>query len=241
MFAANDARLILWLIDNIRERLAPTKDRQSVETVRKAVVDAYRGLFEERFFAGRLSRYGFDSFEQFRREGLAVFGPELMASFSKEIDAFDLGISLIAYGFDKGPPYGHQHIFTVENPGVVYDCDLLGFGIAGSGHDPALATLLSKPLKQLPVVETVWRLCEAKFSAEAAFAVGKETTVIILREDGKTDWISPMSLKAIREVWEKEQHAGISPEASKAVRLGLLSLMREIDRDEPKVVDILKD
>ena len=94
--------------------------------------------------------------------------------------------------------------------------------------------------RRITVWDTVWRLCEAKFAAEMASGshIGKETTVLILREDSKFDMISPSSLRKIREVWEKERSAGVSEDASYAVRMGLQSLVRKIEESDPKVVDI---
>ena len=174
LFAADDMSPVAGIIDDIRRRLELTKEHQTEALVREAVQGVYRAAFEERFVASRVSRVmALVQWQTFRQAGVATFGPKLMMKFSNEIDAFNLGVALIVYGFDIGPPFGHQHIFVVDNPGIVSDRDAFGFGIIGSGSDPALSALLSKPFKPMPVVETVWRLCEAKFAAEAAFAVGK--------------------------------------------------------------------
>jgi hypothetical protein len=235
LFSTDDVRPVGRIYADVKRRLRPQKDNLNEEIVRKAVEDAYRAAFEERFIGERLSRYGFRSMDQFRHEGLGVFGPELMAKFSDEIDRFYLGSSLnlsfLVYGFDTPPPYGHQHIFTVENPGVAHDCDRFGYGIIGSGSEPAHSTLLAKRFKNPTVKEAVWRLCAAKFSAETAYAVGKETTVIILMEDGKFVFVLPEAVKKIREVYDKEYRAPISKAASGAVAAALLGHIPDIENE----------
>jgi len=235
MFSTDNMHPVAKLYEDVRRRLEPQKNTLNQTIVRSAVEAAYRAAFEERFVGERLSRYGFRSMEQFRNEGMDVFGPALMEKFSKEIDNYYLGstisLSLLIYGFDSPPPLGWQHIFIVENPGVAQDCDMFGYAIIGSGHAPALAALLSKRFTKPTLTEAIWRLCEAKFSAEAAYAVGKETHVILLKEDGGVVMMLPGPIKKLRELYEKERRAPIPPEASEAIKSGLKGLIPNIESE----------
>jgi hypothetical protein len=230
MFAGDDLRPVPTLLADIKQRLEPTKGNQTEIVVRAAVEASYRAAFEHRFVAERLSRYGFSSMDDFRRDGLAVFGPKLLAKFSTEIGEFNFGIDLLVYGFDRETHYAQAHIFLVENPGVVHDCDILGYGILGTGTDAALSTLLRKPFKRPTLTDAIWRLCEAKFSAEMAYAVGKKTNIWILGEDGIPESVSPAIMKALREVWDNEQRAGTPPEAVAVIKRGLSWRISEIEK-----------
>lgn len=230
LFSGSDVRPMGAIRAEIANRLLPSKPDEDAPLVRQAVEEAYRSVFAQYFFAERLSRYGFKSMDDFRQNGLVTLGPELMTKFSTEIDRYTLGIDLLVFGFTPGPPFGDMHIFEVNNPGVVNDCNMFGFGIIGSGHDQALTTLLGKPFKAPTVSTAIWRLCDAKFSAETSFAVGKETNVMIAFEDGKLGLLAPACLKAIRAAWEKDRRAGPSPDMTDAIWSGMTQLFPNVER-----------
>jgi hypothetical protein len=224
LFAATDVRPMSFIRWEIANRLLPYKPDEDAPTVRQACEEAYRSVFANYFFAERLSRYGFKSMDDFKENGLRVFGPNLLAKFSKQIDSYTLGIDLLVFGFTPGPPFGDFHIFEVNNPGVANDCNMFGYGIIGSGHDQALTTLLRKPFKAPTVSNAIWRLCDAKFSAETSNGVGKETNVMIAFEDGKLGMLAAACLKDIRAAWEKDRRAGPSLDMSDAIWGGLAQL-----------------
>jgi hypothetical protein len=106
----------------------------------------------------------------------------------------------LIYGFDeKGLP----HIFDVSNPSVVTNHDLLGYAAIGSGETMAMASLRRK---QLPydLNKVVYRLLEAKFSAETASGVGESTTLFTMGSDGKDKSIGYGSIGEIKKIWRRE-------------------------------------
>lgn len=217
LFAGDDVCKLSPLRMEIANRLLPLKPDEAPSTVRKAVEDAYRSCFAKQFFAEHLSRYGFQSFEDFKANGLNVFGAENLATVNDQIAKYDFGIELLVFGFTPGPPFGHQHVFEVRNPGVVTDREVFGYGIIGSGLLQALTILLSKPFRNPTVTDAVWRLCEAKFSAETSFAVGKETNVLIAKEDGNLAVLTSNAIAPIRAAWERDRRAGPSPDMADAI------------------------
>lgn len=117
MFAAEDANLFLPIVNVAKEQLDRTgENAHDLQTVRDAVATAYTGLFESEFSSRYLARYNMASITAFRTNGLAQFGQERFERICELIDKFDLGITLLGYGFDRS---NSPHIFEVTNPGVI--------------------------------------------------------------------------------------------------------------------------
>ncbi len=83
--------------------------------------------------------------------------------------------------FGHGPNSGH--IFSVQNPGVIDDRSIVGFSAIGSGSFLALASLVGSNLPGT-LDETIYSVCDAKFRAESASGVGRDTVLAILHPDG---------------------------------------------------------
>lgn len=114
------------------------------------------------------------------------------------VDKYTLGIDLLGYGFDAN---GFPHIFDVLNPGIATNHDLLGYAVIGSGSYMATAALRRKkmPYHRNSVI---YRLLEAKFSAETASGVGDSTTLFTMSPEGKDNSIGYGSIGKIRDVWK---------------------------------------
>lgn len=199
MFAADDANLFLPIIRSCSEFLATRGEDHDLHTVQDAVVTAYTGLFDAEFTSRYLARYNISSISAFRGIGLTQFGQERFDRVCDEIDRFDLGISLLCYGYDTGKI---PHIFEVSNPGKVTNHDLLGYAVIGSGWYMATASLRRKKLPP-DLAMMIYRLLEAKFSAETAPGVGKSTTLLTMNSDGKDGSVGSGSIEKIREIWER--------------------------------------
>jgi hypothetical protein len=197
MFAADDANLFLPIVLGVKEQLDRFGEEHDLHVVEDAVVTSYVGLFDSEFTSRYLGRYNMASITAFRTNGLAQFGQERFDRICDRIDDFDLGITLLGYGYDtKGQP----HIFEVSNPGQITNHDLLGYAVIGSGFYMATAALRRKKLPYT-LDETIYRVLEAKFSAETAPGVGKSTSLLTIDENGKDSSIGYGSLEAIKEVW----------------------------------------
>jgi hypothetical protein len=70
--------------------------------------------------------------------------------------------------------------------------------------------------KKLPysLEETVYRVLDAKFSAETAPGVGKSTSLLLIDKNGKDNSIGYGSLDAIKEIWRETLR---EPEPQKAL------------------------
>src|ERR1022692_4908149 len=110
----------------------------------------------------------------------------------------DLGCQFLLAGFDHD---GDGHILTVENPGIVKNHDPVGFWAIGSGALSALGILFFHSMRgELPLPEVLYHICEAKFMAESAIGVGKQTNVRIVTHDSKEQDSSELSGPAVESI-----------------------------------------
>lgn len=186
MFAAEDANIFLPVVRQVWEELIPTPEAEKksydLDEVQAVVADVYRNTFDATFTSKYLVRYGYKNIADFKATGFAQFGDQKFREICDAIDNFDLGLSLMAYGFDgKKKP----HIFQVENPATITDHNLLGYAVIGSGFYMATASLRRKKMPHF-LNPMIYRVLEAKFSAETAPGVGKDTILFWMTGDGKS-------------------------------------------------------
>ncbi len=121
--------------------------------------------------------------------GYSGFGPliaqggasQLLQNVMGMIMQHNLGLELLVGGFDVDG----AHLFTVSNPGVLAPFDGVGFAATGSGGLHASIRLsLGGQGRDLPLVETLHNVYEAKAAAEVAPGVGKLTDIAILNARG---------------------------------------------------------
>jgi hypothetical protein len=212
---AGDADLFLPIVDKISERLFTGDPSRgcSLEDAQVATARVYRETFDERFASSYLVRYGYENILEFRSTGLAQLGSERFREICADIDRFDLGIQLIAYGFDRD---NRPHIFQVDNPGTVFNHDLYGYAAIGSGYYMVSALLRRKRLPYR-LNQVIYRVLEAKFSAETAPGVGRNTALLWMRAgDHESRSIGYGSIDAIRNVFEETLKA---PEPEEAINI----------------------
>lgn len=202
LFSADDIGPIPRLVWTAASLLEGKEDH--LEYVRNAVSEAYQRQIHDEVVALHLSRYGIKSVQEFRDNGFKQFGEKIFGKLTEKIDSFDLGIDLLVFGFD---PAGQPHIFQVENPGRPIDRDLITYWAIGSGANMALSALADRAshleAEQPEVI--LYRLCEAKFSAETARAVGKTTSAMVMLNTGEIRIVSNQLIQKIRKSWEAKR------------------------------------
>jgi len=215
MFAAENINLFLPIVLAAQEYLkARDNEEHDLHVVQDAMVTAYSNSFDAEFTSRFLNRYNLASISAFRNTGLAQFGADRFQLICERIDQFDLGITLVVYGFDgqKRP-----HIFQVSNPGTITNHDLLQEAVIGSGFYMATASLRRKR-PPYDLNEMIYRLLEAKFSAETAPGVGKSTVLFTMSVDGKDGSIGIGSIEKIRTIWAKTLQEPPPQEAMKIIQ-----------------------
>lgn len=222
MFAAADARLFMPFTRRAIDRISARGDNahEFVDIVKEEAAAAYQDIFEAEFTARFLSRLRIDSVSEFRKNGLNELGPEVFHELNNELLKFDVGMQLLCHGFASN---GYPYIFQIDNPGRVIDENIFRYSVIGSGYWMASASLRRRPLTG-DLADTIYRLLEAKFSAETASGVGRATTVLTFAPNRRFGTMKPGDVDKIRAVWEEtlkqpEPRAAIDIiENSRAVR-----------------------
>ena len=98
----------------------------------------------------------------------------------------------------------------------------------GSGDAQALASLAFDDFDRLcDLNQGIYQVCVAKFMAERAIGVGKETMVLCLNEDGKTRWIFKRHIEQIRDLWKNEGRSRQPSQASMNSTIGPILTQQE--------------
>lgn len=150
-----------------------------------------------------LSPYGMDT-ETFVHEGREMFGDIGFAELRARIErASELSCELLLAGFDE---FDKGTLLMVVHPGEPVNFTRLGFAAIGSGRDSAIASLMWEPShKSYHSTEaSIYRVGAAKFMAETALGVGKDTTIFGLKSDGSSFALSIRETDVVRGLWEKE-------------------------------------
>jgi hypothetical protein len=196
MFSATNAALFRPILQNATSRLIAKGLRHSLTCVKQEVCAAYNDIFDREFSGHFLSRLKISNIEEFRQHGLKELGSDVFMDIYRELSRFDLGIQLICYGFDEEDK---SYLFEVNNPGHAIDHDR--YAVTGSGYWMALASLRRKRLF-FHLESTIYRLLEAKFSAETATGVGRPTLLITMNSEGKIGFMHEQDIDQIRAIWD---------------------------------------
>lgn len=116
-----------------------------------------------------------------------------------EIDTFDYGVEMIISGLSQDG----AHIYGIRNPGVSARFDALGFHAIGSGLPHATNSLIARGCnRDLPLLESLMIVTEAKIMAEKAPGVGPDTDMCIVTLDGCTS-VDPTGFDQIRPIYQR--------------------------------------
>jgi hypothetical protein len=210
-FSANKIERVLPLLDMVSgkmERDAGTLAGEAPQ-LQEYFTSSISETIQRDFFNRRLARYGYRDIEVFRRQGRDELGDHFF-ELCRELDEAELGAEFIVYGYDQT---NTPRLFEVTGKGEVIDRMALRYAVVGSGYWMASASLKRKPLA-IDFDSMVYRLLEAKFSAETASGVGRRTTVKFKRPDQHDFTLWPGQIEEIRAVWEGIQR---HPEPQQAV------------------------
>lgn len=211
MFAGNDISPVVPIFKTVRRSVSELSE----ETLEE-IVDLFRAAVRKestkRAEAIVLSRFDLDMAE-FRRSGLVSLGAELFTRLAYEIEQITLDLTFLVFGFED-PQDPKPHIFTIDGRGEVSYYDIGGFGAIGSGQTSALGTLFglrgSVTYKELP--DALYLLAKAKFAAESALGVGKETIAFVLQADSERYLVHTAEMRKIKAVWEASRGPDVTPE-----------------------------
>jgi 20S proteasome alpha/beta subunit len=206
------------LVDRIGDAIG--NEAVPYEKIQKVCTDAFIAENKRLVEESVLSPFGL-TLEKFLKSRKDL-GDSLYERTWAEVSRVKIDCQMLVCGFD---PH-HPHIFVVENPtmdrlGFVTNCDFPGFAAIGSGSYLADSTLFA--LQQNParfIEETIYMTTAAKFAAESASDVGRETYIAMVTPDGepKVEIDNSFTLvNELREVWDKEGKLKIPKNASKVI------------------------
>jgi ATP-dependent protease HslVU (ClpYQ) peptidase subunit len=201
------------LLDRITTAIDRDTSREKLEKVCTAAFIAENKRVAEETV---LATFGL-TLEQFLKSRKDL-GDSLFERTWADISRIKIDCQLLMCGFDSNP-----HVFVVENPegnkvGFVTDCDFPGFAAIGSGTYLAESTLFA--LHQNPstsLEETICITMFAKFAAEAATDVGRETYLTAFTADGSIEFDNVFTLETdLRKQWDQHGRPR-APEGAMAV------------------------
>jgi hypothetical protein len=231
LYAGNDlarvtpmSRRICQYMEEAGKSEGPCSHVDIEEAIRRAWKEELRIRIEDRV----LNRYLLTT-RDFLQHGETYFGSQYQ-SMKYQIDEIRLGFELLVAGYDS---YERPNILSIADPGGIVHHTPYRFWAIGSGANSAISHFFSYKGDFFPEEHNsvVYKCVAAKFAAESSPGVGKNTTVVILNNDGTLcTWAGT---DKIRHVWEKYGKPKMTPECIEEVKSSLLTATVGPRRDPP--------
>jgi hypothetical protein len=199
-FAAHYTSFVYPILLRAEQLLEIRGGNLTYDDLRKAMCDGYLDVIKEQATKRYLAKFGYSSVDEFVNFGPSKIGDSLYNNLSKKIEKLNFNIQFIVYGFDKTKD-NRSYMFEVNTPGVDKLINTSHFAV-GSGSNMAMASLNLRPTAGLSPKALVYRVCEAKFSAETAGGVRRTTSINIMSKDGYSAFLSQKTINKFREIWE---------------------------------------
>ncbi len=136
-------------------------------------------------------------------------------SILESVAEFKLKTSILLIGFLDSK----AQITNIEESGII-DFRSMNFHAIGSGAIQAVNTLLfQKHSKTNPLLTTIYNVFKAKKNAEVSEGVGKETELLILKEDG-IHQLSSDDLSILLNIYMEELQYGKNDERLNEIKIG---------------------
>jgi hypothetical protein len=204
MLLAGDVSAAFALSEAIKEK-AKNAGSKKVRDFARLCASAYREERKRLIESDVLTDYDLNSYEEY--QALKATDRKFFDEIAVVIGRFDEDLGLLICGFDKEKK---PHIFSIVEGGKIQYCDLQGYGVAGSGSWAAHSALDRYSYnKWNPLGECIWGVMDAKFCAEKADGVGRDTIMFILNPPSNSTGkivqpvIYPDAIDTIyRKAWE---------------------------------------
>lgn len=198
MIAGNDISPYVPILE--RANANPNHDN-TLQSVSSIVKKAYKEQRLEQIEDEVLQPHGL-TWDGLRGNARNELTDRTFERLREEIRSYSLSLEILVSGYD---PQGQGHIFTVESPGKCSYYDKLGFWAIGSGQNQAVNSLFATKYSRHDPLETcIAKVLAAKFTAETAIGVGKETWMLVMRPGhGSYSVVSKEVQAMYRAAWEK--------------------------------------
>lgn len=204
LFAGNDIGVIPGVFRRITSGIGKWEELVDVGVLARVLGEAFQAERLARAVELYLTPNN-TTLDELYRSGPKKFGHAGSAVLRERIEHHKLDCEFLVFGFD-----GHSletraaHLLHLADPGIVKEYDMPGYWAIGTGAYLALSTLAGRQhsfLSRLPTV--VYDVCEAKFAAESAFGVGRETFVTITDPARRWRVFEPTQIQMVRGQCEK--------------------------------------
>jgi ATP-dependent protease HslVU (ClpYQ) peptidase subunit len=167
------------------------------------VAECLKDLRKTRIEQEILRKFGWDfaTYEKYYAEGrlLEAHARRIL----EEMDEFHVCIHLVTGCVLEN---GDATIHTIEDPGVVDCFDATGFAAVGSGDGYALQSMMrANYTAATPLMEAIYRVFEAKKSAEQAVGVGRRTDLRVILSNKKNVRLSDGELASLGKLYEAQR------------------------------------
>jgi hypothetical protein len=208
LVAGNDASHAGIVINRVKKRLTGGQPVTEADEISQCIFEECQEERDRIAEAEILKPHGFD-LETFRSKGSTLCTDSVFYDIHAELQKNTLSLDFIIAGFDS-KDIGHIRFTNCTTPPQDYDS--IGFWAIGTGAQAALASL-SHTVEHMGVFrwsdseEVLYHTLAAKFMAESARDVGKETDAIIMLPSGENaiKFLHPFGgIEYVRNLWEKE-------------------------------------
>lgn len=217
MIAGNEVGEAMPMLRRAKVRIGDSTDPDEIANcLYESLVETRKRKTEAKI----LSKLGF-TLETFRSEGKDSLTESAYYDVLSDIRRVELSLTLLLCGFDEN---GEGHLRVISCDDSPQDFDMLGFAAIGSGASAALSSLsFAKDhcafYKSDSSAEVFYHVLAAKFMAESATDVGKETFDVCTVYEASCEFLSPMAggANTVRDLWLKFGAPRRSEEAIAAI------------------------
>jgi hypothetical protein len=175
--------------------------------IRESVSTRFRRRFSRWASDPVLSPFDLD-IDEFKRNGLAMFGEKVFSELSSQIinNAHEFKDSVLVVGWD---PQGCDAAIHEENWAGSHSHSFAGLAAIGSGAQTAISQLLLLGhTSNRRLEDTIYAVAAAKFAAESAEGVGRQTSMVVSWKPQQSDeehhtYIQLKELTLLRNLWEE--------------------------------------
>jgi 20S proteasome alpha/beta subunit len=224
MFASSELGHVGPIYGAVQRELGDTSQKATGRRVREVVLAKYAQA-HRRKADSILAPLELD-LDSFKKEGRQILGQEIFAQYWATLNELSLNSSFLVAGYDEETRI--PSIFEVSKLGEAVSHDPVGFWAIGTGASNALAILFFHSFNKFVGRErAIYHICEAKFMAESAAGVGKDTLLVEMRASGdeirKIDKyeLSPEFVSEIRQWWEIQGKPKFPEPAKDLIAAGL--------------------
>jgi hypothetical protein len=198
MIAGENISAAIPMMDEV---MAGDTGELTVEQFSALCRDSYRRQQTIGIESSILSKYDM-TLKDFKLQGSKVFTEKVYEHLVEGIEEYKLEAQFMFAGFDQ---ICAPHIFTLTDPGKTQFFDRTGYWAVGSGKHAAISHLSSYPYRRSESIGTcIYKAVAAKFAAESATDVGRDTEVSVkIRNIPPTMELPKDLVEYIRTVYDR--------------------------------------